>query len=151
MARARAAVTAVLAVVMSAVAAATPAVATELTEPTASAASAASAGVRAGEGGTLGLMITPLPGGSPSSPRVATLTCDPVGGTHPRAAEACAQLAAANGDIKAIPYVPRPCPPIWEPVTVTARGVWRGQVIDYTVREGGVACANVSHGVIFWF
>ena len=144
MPRVRAVVTTALAVAMSAVAAATPAVATRATATPVAAPAV-------GEGGTLGLMITPLPGGTPSSPRVVTLTCDPVGGTHPRAAEACEQLAAANGDIKAVPYVPRPCPPIWEPVTVTARGVWHGQVIDYTVREGGVACANVSHGVIFWF
>ena len=148
MPRIRAIAATVLTVAMSAVAASTPAVATR---GTASQAAAAPGVARAGEGAALGLMITPLPGGTPSSPRVVTLTCDPVGGTHPRAAEACEQLAAANGDIKAVPYIPRPCPPVWEPVTVTARGTWRGQVIDYTVREGGVACANVSHGVIFWF
>jgi hypothetical protein len=112
---------------------------------------AAATPAAAGPGGTLGIMITPLPGGMPSTPRFATLSCDPAGGTHPRAAQACEQLAAAGGDIAAVPPYPgMGCLPVWEPVTVTARGTWRGKAVDYTAQQPAVSCAQISHGVIFW-
>jgi hypothetical protein len=125
-------VAAVLVVAAGTVAAATPA--TAAAEP----------------GGVLGIMITPLPSGMPSTPRVATLTCDPTGGTHPRAAEACKDIAEAKGDIAAVPPYPRTgCLPVWQPVTVTVRGTWGGQVIDFTDDAGSVSCAAISHGAIF--
>ncbi|MDQ0993690.1 SSI family serine proteinase inhibitor [Streptomyces sp. V3I7] len=59
------------------------------------------------------------------------LLCDPPLG-HAHAAEACAELDAANGDIDRIP--PRTdtlCPMIYDPVTAQARGVWKGQRVEY--------------------
>jgi hypothetical protein len=100
------------------------------------------------KGGTLGIMITPLPGGGPSTPRLASLTCEPTGGTHPWAADACAQIAKVGGDIAAIP-ASGGCVDIWEPVTITARGTWQGKALDYTAQQTSVSCAMVAHGVVF--
>ncbi|MFE7814961.1 SSI family serine proteinase inhibitor [Streptomyces sp. NPDC057433] len=59
------------------------------------------------------------------------LLCDPPQG-HPRAAEACAELAAADGRITGIPARDTYCPMVHAPVTAHARGQWRGQPVEYT-------------------
>lgn len=100
--------------------------------------------------GSLAVTITPLPGGMPSNPFVATLQCGPAGGTHPRAAEACKEIAEAKGDIAAIrPYPQAGCLPVWQPVTISVRGVWDGKALDFTATQGSVSCAVISHGVVF--
>ncbi len=62
-------------------------------------------------------------------PVVRTLTCDPAGGDHPHAAEACGALAAL-----ADPFAPTPPGTIATmiyggPATVTVDGQWRGQPV----------------------
>lgn len=61
----------------------------------------------------------------------AVLTCDPAGGSHPAAQEACDELAAVTGDIAALSEDPGPCTMIYDPVTVTAEGWWRGQMKSF--------------------
>jgi hypothetical protein len=98
----------------------------------------------------LAITITPLPGGMPSTPRYAVLTCDPAGGTHPKAAQACDEIAAAGGDIAAVPPNRNMgCLPVWEPVTIAVRGIWRGAALDYAATQGAVSCAMISHGAVF--
>ena len=50
-----------------------------------------------------------------------TLACNPVGGAHPRAEDACADIAEA-GSIKAITSVGGICTMHYRPFTVTVRG-----------------------------
>lgn len=60
------------------------------------------------------------------------LQCEPTGGTHPQAAEACAALNFAGGDIDQLPPRPnRMCPHLVRPVTATATGVYRNQSLSY--------------------
>jgi hypothetical protein len=60
------------------------------------------------------------------------LLCDPPLG-HARAAEACAQLAAVEGDISRLPQKKDMfCPMIYAPVVVHARGRWGGHPVEYT-------------------
>ncbi|MEV7858410.1 SSI family serine proteinase inhibitor [Streptomyces hirsutus] len=59
------------------------------------------------------------------------LLCDPPQG-HPRAADACAELAAVNGRITGIPARDTYCPMVYAPVTAHAHGQWRGQPVEYT-------------------
>ncbi|MFF7082128.1 SSI family serine proteinase inhibitor [Streptomyces lavendulae] len=60
--------------------------------------------------------------------RSASLSCDPAGGTHRRAQEACALLASVNGNFKALtPSADAVCPPAGEPVRVSVSGQWRGK------------------------
>ncbi|MFJ2604043.1 SSI family serine proteinase inhibitor [Streptomyces sp. NPDC087425] len=65
-----------------------------------------------------------------SDTRGTLLMCAPPQG-HSRAAEACAQLATARGDIAAIPAARGYCPALEAPVAVHARGVWDGRSIEY--------------------
>jgi Subtilisin inhibitor-like len=49
------------------------------------------------------LDVTVWPAGRDGEERSATLTCDPVGGTHPRAEAACAALAEAPEALEDVP------------------------------------------------
>lgn len=60
----------------------------------------------------------------------ALLRCLPPQG-HPYAAEACAELTAARGDIDRLPVRKVFCPRIYSPVTATARGRWNGRIVDF--------------------
>lgn len=62
--------------------------------------------------------------------RAATLVCAPrPGGTHPDPAAACAELKANGPSLDALtaPRANIRCTKEWNPVTVTADGVWQGQ------------------------
>lgn len=82
----------------------------------------------------------------------ATLTCDPTGGSHPRATEACDQLVAHSGDIGRIASVSTMCAMDYRPVTVRAKGTWRGQEESFEQRFGNRCLAlQQTGGVIFNF
>ena len=100
----------------------------------------------------LQLTITPLSSG-PGVPGVlmsVTLTCGPAGGTHPYPEQACADIAAANGSIAAVP--PRAglgCLALWQPVEISASGIWGGKVVAFKETQANVGCARISHGYVF--
>ncbi|MGD9485925.1 subtilase-type protease inhibitor [Streptomyces sp. TRM70308] len=79
--------------------------------------------------------------------RAVTLSCAPgTGGTHPNAAAACQELIAADGDFENLPGSgERLCPLHYDPVVVTAEGVWNGKRVSYE-RTFGNACAKGSEG-----
>jgi subtilisin inhibitor-like len=62
--------------------------------------------------------------------RGTLLTCDPPRG-HAHAADACAELDAASGDIGAVPHREAFCPMIYAPVTARAEGMWDGEQVAY--------------------
>lgn len=66
-----------------------------------------------------------------SDTRGTMLLCDPPQG-HGRAAEACAALEAANGDLAVLPARNTYCPMHYAPVTARAQGQWNGRPVDYT-------------------
>ncbi|MFP8940155.1 subtilase-type protease inhibitor [Streptomyces fenghuangensis] len=65
--------------------------------------------------------------------RAVVLSCSPVpGGTHPAPAEACGELRSADGEFASlVESGDRMCPMVWDPVTVTADGVWEGRRVSY--------------------
>ncbi|MET9800432.1 subtilase-type protease inhibitor [Streptomyces sp. NPDC006368] len=67
--------------------------------------------------------------------RASTLSCAPTAqGTHPDPEAACAALAATAGTLDALLAAPdsnRACPMHYDPVTVTADGVWQGRRISW--------------------
>ena len=65
------------------------------------------------------------------APHLAQLTCDPAGGTHPDAQTACMQLSQVDGDIAHMPGTEAHifCPMIFQPITVSATGLWRGRTV----------------------
>lgn len=95
------------------------------------------------------LYLTVTRGDSRSSDTRGTLLlCDPPQG-HAHAAEACAELGAAGGDIDAIPAESVFCPMIYAPVTAHARGEWNGHQVDST-RTFSNACGMAARtGSVF--
>ncbi|MET7452035.1 SSI family serine proteinase inhibitor [Streptomyces sp. NPDC005574] len=83
-----------------------------------------------------------------SDSRGTLLMCDPPQG-HSRAAEACAQLAATDGDIRALPARDTFCPMIYAPVTTHARGQWNGRPVEYTQTFSSACVLAARTGAVF--
>ncbi|OLZ67434.1 serine protease [Streptomyces sp. IMTB 2501] len=77
------------------------------------------------------------------------LLCDPVPLGYARAAEACSELAAANGDIARIPQTKVFCQMIYAPVTVHAHGQWNGQPVDYQKTYSNKCTMEAQTGAVF--
>ncbi|WP_217545073.1 subtilase-type protease inhibitor [Streptomyces sp. GbtcB6] len=79
--------------------------------------------------------------------RAVTLNCAPgASGTHPAAAEACAELRGAGGDLDAL--APRSdvwCTKLYDPVVVTVEGVWQGKRVSYEHTFGN-QCMRDAYG-----
>ena len=124
-------------------------VAAALTAGTALAPAAASA-VPAGS--TLQLSVTGQPG--PSGYRTAVLTCEPHGGTHPKAETACTDLATTNGDFHAMTSrQPKPamCTLDLKEVTLRANGTWRGKPVNFEQKFPNICVAKSRTGEVFAF
>ncbi|MEU6147213.1 SSI family serine proteinase inhibitor [Streptomyces sp. NPDC047081] len=83
-----------------------------------------------------------------SDTRGTLLLCDPPQG-HAHAAEACAELAAVDGDIDALPPRSGFCPMIYAPVTVHARGEWSGRKVDYGQTYSNACVLAARTGSVF--
>ncbi|WP_309235354.1 subtilase-type protease inhibitor [Streptomyces sp. TRM64462] len=79
--------------------------------------------------------------------RAVTLTCTPApGGTHPSPQRACDTLHAVKGEFGALSGTEeRACIKIYDPVVVTAQGVWDGQRVNFE-RTFGNACEMRAEG-----
>lgn len=79
--------------------------------------------------------------------RAVTLTCAPApAGSHPAAAVACAELRTAGGDFDAlVPGGDVLCTKQYDPVVVTAEGVWQGRRVSYE-RTFGNSCVKDFYG-----
>jgi hypothetical protein len=79
--------------------------------------------------------------------RAVTLTCAPTpGGTHPAPEEACGELRAVDGEFSALRSDgDRACIKIYDPLVVTAEGVWEGQRVKHE-RVFGNSCVLRSEG-----
>ncbi|MEW9532043.1 subtilase-type protease inhibitor [Microbispora sp. NPDC049125] len=87
--------------------------------------------------------------GTGTPERHVTLTCAPPGGTHPSPAEACRALDKVGGDpARFTPAGGKVCPLIYDPVTVTASGIWDGKHIWYQHTFGN-NCEMQSYGPFF--
>jgi hypothetical protein len=62
----------------------------------------------------------------------ATLTCLPIGGSHPHAADACRALNRVGGRVERIPARTGVCPMIYNPVTAVASGHWGLRPVHFT-------------------
>ena len=89
----------------------------------------------------------------PTGPRTVHgfLTCSPDGGLHRDPVAACAELAAAGGDLGATD-VENPgvaCPMIYAPVTVRAFGWYAGAPIRHTTTYGNSCVFAASAGPVW--
>lgn len=95
------------------------------------------------------LLVTVMRDGAPAdTKRTALLSCAPPRG-HARAAQACAELDAADGRITHIPLRNTFCTMIHAPVTAHAHGQWRGQPVDYTQTFPNPCVMTARTGAVF--
>ncbi|MFF3330948.1 SSI family serine proteinase inhibitor [Streptomyces sp. NPDC002888] len=80
--------------------------------------------------------------------RGTLLLCDPPQG-HARAADACAELRAAGGDIGHIPPKDAICTMLYAPVTVHARGEWGGRQVAYERTFSNKCVLAARTGAVF--
>lgn len=79
--------------------------------------------------------------------RAATLTCAPrPSGSHPAAAAACAELARHDGRLDRLvnDEPDAVCTMEWQPVTLTANGVWNGRYIQWSATFANQCTMNAS-------
>ncbi|MFE1271435.1 SSI family serine proteinase inhibitor [Streptomyces sp. NPDC058758] len=94
----------------------------------------------------------PTPDGATApapAPRTVTLRCDPAGGDHPRADEACADLDATQGRIDR--ESDTACILLYDPVEVRAEGVWHGRPVSFARQYGNTCELNARTGAVFAF
>ncbi|MGV9916471.1 SSI family serine proteinase inhibitor [Streptomyces cellulosae] len=77
------------------------------------------------------------------------LRCDPPGGGHPHAEEACAQLSQADGRITALPAEDALCPMVYAPVTAHAEGMWRDRPVTWTETFPNTCTLRAHTGALF--
>ncbi|MCX5380450.1 subtilase-type protease inhibitor [Streptomyces sp. NBC_00091] len=89
--------------------------------------------------------------------RAAVLSCMPSAqGTHPAPEAACTALNSTGGTfdrLLAAPDVNRACPMHYEPVTVTAEGVWQGSRVawKHTFSNSCAMSATLNGNAVFAF
>ncbi|GGJ21898.1 SSI family serine proteinase inhibitor [Streptomyces brasiliensis] len=84
-----------------------------------------------------------------SDTRGTLLLCDRPQG-RPHAADACAELEAADGDIAAMPQdQDAVCPMIYAPVTAHARGQWHGRPVEYRETFANTCVLSARTGSVF--
>ncbi|WP_151775348.1 SSI family serine proteinase inhibitor [Streptomyces abyssomicinicus] len=121
--------------------------------PAAAAPASVPSGASAGAASPTNLVITKT-GTSWSGPAVeqVTLLCEPTGGSHPTAEDACTKLAAVGGQFDKLPHATGiACPPVWMPVTVTVTGTWRLQPVDFTRTYSSDCVASTASNYVFRF
>jgi hypothetical protein len=91
------------------------------------------------------------PGAGTSGARSVTLQCEPLGGTHPKAAQACADLARSGGRIEREPARDTVCTMIYAPVVAEARGHWRGRPVRFKAEYANECVLGARTGWIFRF
>lgn len=84
--------------------------------------------------------------------RGVLLRCTPEpAGHHPQAAQACAAIEEAAGDFDALADDPHACTKEFDPVTVSAKGVYQGQVISWHKTYPNVCTMDADTGYVFRF
>lgn len=90
---------------------------------------------------------------STSPERAVTLTCAPKpSGSHPAAGPACSQLDLAGGDFDGLSADKGAvCTRVYDPVTVTAQGVWRGTRVAYERTFANECVKRTESSAVFEF
>jgi hypothetical protein len=89
----------------------------------------------------------------PAAPHSVTLQCDPTGGSHPKAAQACSDLTRSHGgfSVATRDQSPRACFMIYSPITVSAEGTWQGQGVHFQSKFPNTCALHSKTGSIFDF
>ncbi|MFD7441752.1 subtilase-type protease inhibitor [Streptomyces sp. NPDC059909] len=87
--------------------------------------------------------------------RAVTLSCAPTPtGSHPSPRAACKELTAVDGEFGLLSRaVGGPCTRQWDPITITADGVWQGKRVSWSATYGN-ACemrSSLTKAAVFAF
>lgn len=83
--------------------------------------------------------------------RTIRLTCEPSGGDHPKAAQACDELLRAGGEVSAVEDTDGSCTLEYRPVHVTAHGDWRGEPRSFESTYPNECTVRHDTGPVFDF
>jgi len=82
--------------------------------------------------------------------RMATLTCNPTGGSHPMAAQVCSALTVVQGAPQMLDADGAiMCTRIYQPVTATMFGIANGRFVDYQHTFGNACEMRAATGSLF--
>ncbi|MCX2968727.1 MULTISPECIES: SSI family serine proteinase inhibitor [Streptomyces] len=119
--------------------------------PDGAADSADGAGAGAGPTGSGRLFLT-VSGADDTWVRGVELRCGPAAGHHPHAAAACAALAAADGDLDALPGAAAPeCSRVPDPVHAAASGTYRERPVEWRGSYPNSCFLHAATGPVFRF
>lgn len=95
------------------------------------------------------LLLSVTPRGGPATS--AVLTCNPPGGLHPSPSEACADIAAAQGDFSELPGDDEVdvCIDIYDPVVASAFGWWESRLTWFSHTYGNMCELYAATGPVF--
>jgi hypothetical protein len=79
------------------------------------------------------------------------LTCGPAGGGHPKADQACAVLRGIGGDPSNLKGGDSLCILLYQPVTASVKGTWRGKAVKWQRTFGNSCEMTRATGVLFAF
>jgi len=79
------------------------------------------------------------------------LNCEPAGGLHKNAQEACDQLTPVEGDFRRLPDSGALCTMELNPTKATLRGKWRNKRIDFQQVYSNPCVVRASTGKVFDF
>ncbi|MFD5000205.1 SSI family serine proteinase inhibitor [Streptomyces buecherae] len=82
---------------------------------------------------------------------MARLDCDPAGGSHPLAAEACTALRAADGNPDRLVAQRLVCTEEHAPVTARVTGAWRGAPVNWSRTYPNACHLRAATGTLFQF
>ncbi|MFC9971438.1 SSI family serine proteinase inhibitor [Spirillospora sp. NPDC127200] len=83
--------------------------------------------------------------------RGAFLQCPGGLGNHPHGERACADLAAARGDLNRLPGDPHGCTKEYAPVTAVATGTWYGRPVRWSRTYSNACVMDAATGPVFRF
>ncbi|KAI8331302.1 subtilisin inhibitor [Blakeslea trispora] len=79
---------------------------------------------------------------------VASLTCNPVGGTHPRPKEACEKLKSSRGKLNVMTTQGGACLSNYDPVTFIIKGKYNKRPVNYRKRFSNMCFAEAELGAV---
>ena len=80
-----------------------------------------------------------------------TLTCDPLGGAHPKAAKACAALKKTGGRPAKLKPAKTMCTLEYAPITAEIEGTWKGRTVSWSKTFPNTCQLTRATGVVFAF
>ncbi|NUT46094.1 MAG: hypothetical protein HOV94_02070 [Saccharothrix sp.] len=86
-----------------------------------------------------------------ASYQFSNLTCEPAGGLHPRAEQACLTLSDVDGQLDGLTTAEGFCTLEYAPVRVKASGTWRGESREFEAEFPNACVMRAQTGPVFDF